>query len=654
MKKRLVRRSERIRLQKKRCIQDDNKSSSEDSFRKSKRVKSRQNNGTLFKIHDKDIIENWSEWVAATSTKNYILDDGILDVMNNKSGTLIKAYPDYYSEFYKTVDNNKNPNNYISAIMNQGNKFEKKVIGEIHRMIKKSHIIDIQGNINPRSTLKYHETIKAMKKGVPFIYQGIVRNYDMKTYGIPDLLIRSDYINSIFDINPLSKKDVKISAPKLRRRYHYLVVDIKFKTLHLKTDGIHLRNDGVMKAYKSQLCIYNQCLGEMQGYTPDSSYILGWKWKYVVKNVEKSGNNCFSRLGKIDYKNVDQEYVEKTRKAVDWVLDVRKNGASWDLTQVPLPKPELYPNMCNRYDFPYHGLKKKFAQSLKEITLLWNVGVKHRNIAHEKGIYSWIDPKCNTKNMGFKKNVSSKIISTILDANKSTNLSIKPKYIKNNLGDWKTQKTIEFFVDFEMTCSVFTEFDNVSNSGGESLIFLIGVGFMDPNTKEWVFKSFLAENLTSFEEGKICREFNKYHKQIMKKYKCKKIPIYHWSHAEPVAWSKAVNRIGKMRFKFNWVDLLKVFKNEPIGVKGCLNYSLKTIAKIFYENGYISTIWNTGGGCSDGADAAYGAYKIDLECKKNGARFSQNPLTKEIVQYNEVDCKVLQEILYYIRENHVK
>ena len=33
--------------------------------------------------------------------------------------------------------------------------------------------------------------------------------------------------------------------------------------------------------------------------------------------------------------------------------------------------------------------------------------------------------------------------------------------------------------------------------------------------------------------------------------------------------------------------------------------------------------------------------------------FPDHPLTEEIVKYNEIDCKVLQEILEHNRQNHI-
>ena len=63
-----------------------------------------------------------------------------------------------------------------------------------------------------------------MKEGVPIIYQGILHNYNNKTFGAPDLMIRNDYLNKFIgydlynDTSPSKILDVS---------WHYVIVDIK-------------------------------------------------------------------------------------------------------------------------------------------------------------------------------------------------------------------------------------------------------------------------------------------------------------------------------------------------------------------------------------------------------------------------------------------
>jgi len=599
------------------------------------------------KVNLTDDVTDWSSWVAATSTRNYLLDDGYLDYLKETPSNASRV----------NTNNIKTGDNFVTSIMNQGVKFERKVIDLIVEKVGDDNFVNIGGDINPRSYEKYLKTVQSIKSGVPVIYQGILRNYENRTYGIPDLLIRQDYLDKIITSPPKNNKSVKSSKTTKNDNKGYVVVDIKFKTLHFKSDGMHLRNDGPMKAYKAQLCVYNDALNTLQQQKQNSAYLLGWKWKYTRKCTDHSGDNCFDKLGRINYEGPDKEFAEKTLKAIEWIRNVRQNGHKWDLTKLPLPCEELYPNMCNRYDYPYHKEKLEFAEKIRDISLIWKCGPKQRKIAHSNGIYSWTHPACDPEALGVGGEFTSGIIKRILEANHnpSTEGNIVPKYITNNFGNWKNKQKLELFVDFEMTCSVFTEFDDLPYADGESIIFMIGVGYIQPDGT-WIYRDFTVNSLTADEELTICCEFIEYIQNLMNEYGCDEPPIFHWSHAEPSAWNRAMQRHSGDSYSwpdFESVDLLKVFHMEPLGIKGCLDYSLKSVAKIFHKYGYIKTIWDGKSSCADGADVAVGAYKIDKEVQQNGTLFTDHPLTEEIIKYNEIDCKVLQEIITYLRENHI-
>ena len=47
-----------------------------------------------------------------------------------------------------------------------------------------------------------------------------------------------------------------------------------------------------------------------------------------------------------------------------------------------------------------------------------------------------------------------------------------------------------------------------------------------------------------------------------------------------------------------------------------------------------------------------GAWRCDEEAKEQGVPMSQLPLMHEVARYNEVDCKVMMEIVRYLRTNH--
>jgi hypothetical protein len=409
---------------------------------------------------------DWIKWISATCTRNYLLKDPILDWLSYYSNALAVKNSNYISSINQSLHQKTTTtpleapfgSNITEFSMSQGHQFESKLIEHLYKIFDKSNIIDIGGEIDPRSPDKFQETIDAMNRGIPIIHSGVLHDFDTQTYGIPDLLIRSDWIRKLVKISPIDMVDEVIPALKLQNiydstknpKYHYRIIDIKFSTLHLRSDGIHLVNAGSIPAYKGQLWIYNEILGKIQGYNPQISYILGRKWKMIIKGETRRGNSCLDRLGTINYNTIDFVYKDKTLKALEWIRRMRQDGSTWNLTDDKL-QPELYPNMSNTHDYPWHSVKVQLADKIDEITSLWMCGVKQREHAHSFGVYKWSDPNCDMDTLGINGDKTRRILSRILDMNrnKDANIVIKPDIIMNNWLDWQHPKRLEFFVDFE-------------------------------------------------------------------------------------------------------------------------------------------------------------------------------------------------------------
>ena len=55
------------------------------------------------------------------------------------------------------------------------------------------------------------------------------------------------------------------------------------------------------------------------------------------------------------------------------------------------------------------------------------------------------------------------------------------------------------------------------------------------------------------------------------------INIYHWSSFEQIVLTKLCSKYSIVLPIYKWTDILRLFHEEPILVKGALNFSLKTI-----------------------------------------------------------------------------
>jgi len=607
---------------------------------------------------------NWKEYISASETRNYLLKNSLVDFIKYHPNKFYENETDEKGEPTREYVGNKpfsialtscnKEDDFVSFIKAQGTKFEHHLMTylySIHNTKEVTNILDIGGNgANAKDPKKAEETIEAMKQGIPIIYQGVLHDHSRKTFGIPDIIIRSDWINKLVKNASISKEDsIRIAyIGDKQTPYHYRILDFKFTTLHLRADGIHLLKSGSIPAYKGQLLIYNQALGDIQSYTPPEAYILGRKWTYTKRGVIYKGHNALERLGIINYTTVDKEYIELVPKAREWLLDVKTNGHTWSIHTSPM-KAELYPNMCCYED--YMGVKEIFSKDIKELTSLYRVSITNREHAHNLGIYNWEDPRCNIDTLKITGEKTRILVKKILDINRGEHL-ILPNLIcnfqeigetvVNNIDFIKKKPGYEFFVDFETINDVITDFSKLPFIECKSLIFMIGVGYIENN--KWKFECFILNELTIKEEKRICEQFYNF---IVNK--SPNASLYHWSHAEETQWNKALNRHINCD-RLNWVDLLRVFISEPITIKGCFSFGLKDIAKAMFNHKMIETTWNESN-CSNGLSAMLIAFKTYNETKERNLIASETPQLKEIRQYNEIDCKVLWDIIQYLREN---
>ena len=581
----------------------------------------------------------WLKMVSASKVRNYLLNDPLLDWLNEFNITSI--YDNPKDRISNTAGSIKfdNTDEFTKYIMNQGIKFEL----EVYKILKKKfNIYKVAESYEARNEDKFNKTVELMKKGVDILYQPVLHDFKNNIYGCPDLLIRSDKINDIFDYDVVSEEEKYKRSDKLNRDYHYLVVDIKHSTLHMNADGKTLRNNGSIPAYKGQIYVYNMALNSIQGYNPPCGYILGKKWFFVKSKVLVSGNDFMKKLGEINYQENDKKYVELTKNALDWIRNVRENGQNWSLLPFPSKK-ELYPNMKNERDGQCRELKNELDKNINEITSVWNCGVNKRDLAHDKRIYSWKDNRCVSKNMGFKDTKTARTIDAILKINRQNKILIDTGTLKKEELK-KDNNNFEFFLDYETMNSNLgkcTIENDVIGYTDNQFIFLIGVGWEENN--KWKFKEFLARTNTKEGELKMIQDFWDF---VKLKSGDKNPLFYHWTKAEVTSYDKLRKRHNDDLPSKNFYDLYDLLKKNNIVVKDSLGFKLRSIAKAMYKNNLINTCWDSNNPCSNGLKAMLLAYILyeDIKVVDN-----TEPIIKDIIHYNEVDCKVLWEILRFLR-----
>ena len=567
------------------------------------------------------------QYISATHLYNYMVNNTLVDWLKYKKINYVSDY---------------NKKNYFgNFLLQKGVEFENNIINYLKL---KHEIVSVSEEINDDTVQK---TKDLMFKGVPIIHSAPLRNTYEQLHGVADLLIRSDYINEIFEEEPLSEEETTCNINLLNQSYYYIVVDIKYSTLPLRADATHLSNSQHYLAYKSQCLVYTNLVSSIQGYTSDCAFILGRRNKYTKNGITQTNYNCLNRLGRISFTSIDKEVKDKMKDAIKWIKDLRKNGHKWTIN--PPSRNELYPNMCVDSGI-WNKEKELIAEEIGEITSIWHLGIKHRNIAFAKGIKSWKDKKCTAKNMninGSRKDTIDKILSI----NRQTKCKIYPKVIINNLYEWKNV-TNEVFVDFETMGDMLDDFSELPYQKSKDMIFMIGVGYKENN--QFKYKNFCCDENTRENEFLIMDQFN----QFMAERNFPK--MFCW-YAEPNFWRNAEERQFDIAFEKNdterkdlisdkwkinnWVDMCKIFQEEPIVIKDCYKFGLKSIAKAMYRHKMIKTTLESN--CDNGLTCMVKAWEL----YKNKEDLNSE-LMDDIKKYNKFDCKVLWEITEYLRKNH--
>ena len=419
------------------------------------------------------------------------------------------------------------------------------------------------------------------------------------------------------------------------------MIDIKFSTIHLAADGRHLLNTARSKAYKCQLWIYNLAVASMQAYRPPESFVLGRRWRQPSKDA--MGTSCMDKLGVVAFGAYDKALVDRFREAIQWSRDVRKDGVRWSAN--PPSRPELYPNMC-RDAGVWQKHKRQLASELGDITQVWMCGPRHRERALREGIHSWRDSRLNSEILQIKGERGD-CVDAMLRVNRSADGKVRPDRISENVFSWRKSNN-EVFVDFETFNDVFDDFSQIPQQKPFNLIYQIGVGYMSESG--WEYRYFLCKSPTRQEEFRIMQEFQTF-------LDARSNPdVYYW-HAEESFWARSCadqfdyQPEDKREQILSWSlgtskDLRKLFVKEPIVIKGCFGFGLKQIGRSLKDLGLIDTPLESE--CSNGRTAMVQAWR----CYKNFQRPWNCGAMMDVIQYNEYDCRLLCDVLNYLRQNH--
>ena len=562
-------------------------------------------------------------WVSASKTRNSALNDRCMD---------------YYDEYnilnFEDTPVKRNPNmkrmrrelgDFVQQKFKDGIEFENKIIKQLFEKYS-DKIVKIGESYMARDKDICLKTFNSMYRGVPLIYQGVVQNPENQTLGSVDLLVRDDYINEITN----NKYELEKLESEFPHKHFYYAVDIKNSKLQLNVDNTTIRNSLSVKPFKFQLHVYNEALKHMQKVNTSKAFIMGKGWK-MERSINKQkiiqeSNDFDDKLGTIDFNKTDDFIMTETDSSIKWLHELNK---STDWTHRPPSNKHIYPNMCNTNDDGYRNIKSKSAEELKDITLISYLTPEHREIAFKNGIKSWDNPSLTSELLGINGKIGE-LVDAILSTNRDQSSKIVFYKTLVNEDGVLDSKRLEYYIDFETI---------VHNN--YNYVYMIGLGYVF--SSEWNYKCFTLDDLSEDSERKMYDELLTYIDNINRKYKVNYQPLYyHWSSVEPNQLNKLISNLKLPLNDIKWFDLYKYFRDNVITVKGSYGFSLKSVGKGLYKNKLINTYWNEGIlGDNKISSLAYKRYVEKIKMRE----------FNDLVKYNEVDCKIMYDILRVVRKS---
>jgi hypothetical protein len=556
--------------------------------------------------------DDWSDWISAGDIYHWCAGDPLIDWLNRfgrAAGFVADSRrPGYDRRF-----------DYLSFVVKQSWAFKRAVL---RGLIARSALRTITTSPSQaRDPAKFEQTLAAMKLGIPIIIGPVLWSTKNRTASVPDLIVRSDRIAHLIPTAFAGEPPgaAEVSAPALGAvPYHYRVVEIKFLTLHLLKDG---SPSAEHRPHMAQNSIYNDALGEMQGYTPPASYICG--------------RDDFAAAGRVNH--ADPELRRIAAEAAAWVRRLRQEGASWR----PLPVPsveELRPNMRAERDQEWHAAKYEIAQAQFDLTLLPYVGPERRARAAAAGITRWDDPRLTVSILGFSDSIEGRRLDAILAANRSSATDpVFPAQITSNVGGWQQPAPLEYYVMAESVNDQDDDFNELPDRGGTPMVFMITWGWLD-RAGGWQSRQLIAHDLSPSAEAEMKAAWQAELTQLADSHgvKTADIRLFHWGplHDLPVN---------------NPLDLLEnLILKEPVAVRGAFSFGMGDIARALHSLALIDTVLPA---VPPGTlEAMAGAWSSAHEAKRLGVPLGETDSMQLIGRFSSAACRSMMETLSVMRQ----
>jgi hypothetical protein len=247
------------------------------------------------------------------------------------------------------------------------------------------------------------ETLALMKVGTPVIANAQLINRSEGICDIADLIVRSDYLESIF--SSLDLEEMENISDSQFGPWYYVAVAIRFSQNEFCVDGIKLRNDPSIRHTKTRLYMQTRILDHYQHTAVDHALVVGrgYTWtqsKTVGGATVKS--NTIDKPGVVLFDDTDSFAKSQLEQGIQWLtkLDAAP-AADWNIVPQPTVQ-ELYANCkLSVYDTPWAPVIQEIARDQDDITQLHHCTTKNRTIAHNNGFKS-LSRVPSSEKLGYK------------------------------------------------------------------------------------------------------------------------------------------------------------------------------------------------------------------------------------------------------------
>lgn len=509
----------------------------------------------------------------------------------------------------------------------------KSVIGEqnVQVLDRPEGVEDLDG-VSLSKIICGSETLALMKAGTPVIANAQLINRSEGICDIADLIVRSDYLNSIFS---LVKSENNINDSQFGPWY-YVAVAIRFSQNEFCVDGIKLRNDPSTRYAKTRLYIQTRILEHYQHTALNYALVVGRSYTWTQSKSVGGATvkaNTIDKPGVVLFDDEDSFAASLLEQGIQW-LDKLAAGAAADWNVAPQPTVhELYANCkLSVYDTPWAPVVQEIGRDQDDITQLHHCTAKNRTIAHKNG-FKRLSQALRSEDLGYKSTTKvGQSINCYLGKNWNTLSSVKlPKF-----------KTA-MYLDFESLPVGNVKFIGDSTFIHE-LIYLASVRVVTEQGE--THHQFGITTLDDADLGSIERKLAKGLYETLNDLE--HVVIFTWSDAEARYLYKLEEKFPEYPLgtdhAYKIIDLHELF--QDVILPGQTDNSLETVTRVLHNLGYdvepkISLNSN------DIIQAViWGSDSFSVQER-------QSELTR-LLEYNNHDTKVLRAIVQSIQdEQHI-